>query len=113
MIFVMLAVAATVPPGAVVVGEPATDTETEIVIVAPTGERDVIGVIEHARGRVPKGTLRIAGRDAMVVTVSAVSDGTGTVVEETDLATGARTLLATDAIALQRPPVDGDVVRFV
>ncbi len=98
------ALAVALPPGSVVVGTSSIDgTATDVVLLAPSGEREVLGSFAHSRGRLPKGTL--AGDT--LVTTSQVPDGTRSVVEITS-ADGARKIAGTGAIATQAPRlVDG------
>jgi hypothetical protein len=97
-----IATSSPLPAGTVILGVSTIDgTHTDIVAVAPSGEREVLGELEHARGRIPKGTFdQITGR---IVTVAVVDDGVGTVVEETLIATGARSVVDSNAIAIQAP----------
>jgi hypothetical protein len=95
--------AAPHPAGSVVLGVSTIEgTETEILVVTPRGEREVLGTLTHARGHIPKGIL--AGD--RVLTVARVPDDAGGVLEETLLSTGARRVLLTNVLATQAPSLD-------
>ena len=102
VITALLLVATALPPGTVVVGVSTIDgTNTDVVAVAPSGEREVLTSLEHARGRIPKGDL--LRDDDVLETVSAVDDGAGSVLEWTDLSTGQRRILDAGPLAAQAP----------
>ncbi|MBI1948198.1 MAG: hypothetical protein HYS27_21085 [Deltaproteobacteria bacterium] len=112
----LLLATAPLPAGTVVFGLSSVDgTTTELTALAPSGERELLAVVEHARGRLPKGLL-LADR---LVLVTAVADDARGVLEEVRLHDGARHLLgggvlADHALAAVPPSVDrAGAVLFV
>lgn len=95
--------ASPLPPGTVVVGVSTIDgTATELTALSPSGERELVGVVEHARGRLPRGLLL----DHRLLLVTAVDDGAAAVLEELSLDDGSRRVLADRARAAVPPTVD-------